>query len=275
MHRKLVAAISVVGAAMLGTAMIAGPANAIVGGQPATQRYPFMASLSIDVGGVDHFTCGGSLITPDVVETNAHCVALKEQPVTAAELRIRVGSDSDTAGGTVVGVDAIIVNPKWDEDTAGGDIALLKLTRSVPYRPIPIALRPPSPGDQVRSIGFGCTVEPDACTRNTLPATLQQLDSRVVASHLCTGGMIHASEFCNGPAQDGGQQCAGDSGSPVMVSFFGQWFLAGSVSRDGDASPTGPGSCHGQTGVDVSMTDYLMWIVAEVWQTERERVATS
>lgn len=274
MRKRLVAAASVIGAAMVGTAMIAAPASAIVGGQPATQQYPFMASLSIVVGGVDHFTCGGSLITHDLVETEAHCVALKEEPVTAPELRVRVGSNSDTAGGTVTGVSEIIVNPQWNEDTAAGDIALLRLTRSVPYQPIPIALRRPAPGDQVRSAGFGCTVEPNACTRNTLPTTLQQLDTHVVASGLCTGGMIHPSEFCNGPADNGGQQCAGDSGSPVLVRFAGRWFLAGSVSRDGDADPTGPGSCRGDTGVDVSVTHYLPWIVSEVWRVERANLVT-
>jgi secreted trypsin-like serine protease len=274
MRRKLVAAASVIGAAMVGTALIAGPANAIVGGQPATQQYPFMASLSIIVGGVDHFTCGASLITHDLVVTGADCVGLKEEPITAAQLHVRVGSNSDTAGGTVTGVSEIIVNPQWNEDTADGDIALLRLTRSVPYEPIPITLRKPAPGDQVRSIGFGCTVEPSACTRATLPTTLQQLDTRVVASNLCTGGMIHPSEFCNGPAENGGQQCAGDSGSPVLVRHFGRWFLAGSVSRDGDANPTGPSGCRGDTGVDVSVTDYLPWIVSEAWRVERANLVT-
>jgi secreted trypsin-like serine protease len=273
MRGSLLTSAIVAGTAVLGLMASTGTANAIIGGVSADQPYPFMASITVDMGNGAHFHCGGSLITHDVVETNAHCVALKEEPITAAELHVRVGSNSRTAGGTVVGVDQISVNPTWNEDTALGDIALLKLSQPVPYQPIPILPWKPRVGAGVRDLGFGCTVVPDACTLASLPTSVNQLDTHVTSPNQCTTSLIDRKELCSAAGKDGAQDCAGDSGSPQLVRFFGRWWLVGSVSRDGDALPADTGNCLNDTMVSVSTADYLPWIGQTVWQIAGERVA--
>jgi hypothetical protein len=274
MRRKLLLALVVVGAAVLGMIASTSTASAIIGGEPASQPYPFMASIDVHVSGGSFFQCGGSLITPDLVETNTHCVGLREQPITADQLQVRVGSNSRVSGGTVVGVSLVIMNPTWNEDTAVGDITLLKLARAVPYRPIPISPWKPRPGDRVRDIGFGCTVVPTQCTDANLPTTLNQLDTHVVSSNQCSIGLIGPKELCSGSTKTGAQGCAGDSGSGQLVEHFGRWWLAGSVSRDGDALPADTGNCLNDTEVTVSTTDYLPWIAGVVWRVDRERITT-
>jgi secreted trypsin-like serine protease len=270
MRQKLLLGIALVGA-MLCTVLSTGTANAIIGGQDATQPYPFMASITLD----GQPWCGGPLLTPDIVATASHCVGLKELPVTANELRVRVGSNSPLSGGTVVGVSQIIVNPAWNEDTAMGDISLLKLSHQVPYQPIPILPWKPRVGTLVRNLGFGCTVLPNACTLATLPTTLQQLDTTVVNAKRCTISLINTKELCSGPARDGANDCAGDSGSPQVIKRFGRWLLVGTISRDGDFLPADTGNCQGDTAVSVSAADYLPWIERVVWQTDHQQVITS
>lgn len=71
--------------------------------------------------------CGGTLTTPTLVITAAHCII----DVTARDIVVGTFPDGDLASseGRVVGVSAIKVNPKYDARTQAYDIAVLTLTK--------------------------------------------------------------------------------------------------------------------------------------------------
>src|SRR6266511_4237529 len=87
------------------------PSPRVVGGQPATEPYPFAVSLQTNRG--DHF-CGAALIRPNWVETAKHCV-VDETP---SSMQVRVGSTNRTSGGTVARVSRIVLHPSGSSDVA-------------------------------------------------------------------------------------------------------------------------------------------------------------
>jgi secreted trypsin-like serine protease len=193
----------------------------VVGGQPATEAYPFAASLQTTRG--DHF-CGAALIRPTWVETAKHCVA-DENP---ASMQVRVGSTNRTSGGTVVRVSRIVRHP-----AGASDVAVVQLSTPVPYQPIEIADTVPT-GSAIRLLGWGATCDP--CNVG-LPAILQQLDTTVLPDSRCGTG---APELCVSNVDGWRGACYGDSGGPAVLRVGGTWRLAGTTTA-GTTSICGQG----------------------------------
>ncbi len=187
------------------------PVVNVVGGQPATEAYPFAVSLQTTHG--DHF-CGAALIRPGWLETAKHCVADE----TPSSMQVRVGSTNRTSGGSVVHVSRIVTHPG-----AASDVALVQLTATVPYPPIQLADAVPV-GAPIRLLGWGATCDP--CNA-PLPTILQQLDTNVLPDSRCgTGG----PELCISNVDGWRGACYGDSGGPAVIKVNGAWRLAGTTT---------------------------------------------
>lgn len=208
--------------------VVAGPApsKAIVGGSTAG-AYPFMASVQ---SGGSHF-CGGSVIASTWILTAAHCVP----DGSAAGLTVRVGSNNNTSGGTVIPVSQVIVHPNY----ANGyhDAALLRLASAVPVNVTPITLATAA-NDNLEADGTTVTVagwgDINPVTMGLLaPATMQEAQLSVVGDASCGEGAEGSTEAITTVCAEAllKDSCQGDSGGPLFWKSGNQRIQIGIVSH--------------------------------------------
>ncbi|MBM2618530.1 trypsin-like serine protease [Actinoplanes sp. LDG1-06] len=186
------------------------PGPSVVGGQQATENYPFMVYTS---------GCTGSLIKSNWVVTAKHC------PTPSS---VRVGSINRSSGGTVVSVRRAVSHPRID-------VKLFELASSVTYAPAPIPTTSGAVGTATRIIGWGQTCAPRGC--GSAPTIAHQLDTSIVADSRCAG-IDSAYEICTNNTGGVAGACYGDSGGPQVRTVSGRWNLIGVTSRAGNSSST-------------------------------------
>lgn len=242
----------------------------VVGGAPATESYPWMASLQFKVHPVTGepggwHQCGASLIEPDKVVTAAHCVTAYAEDG-SVELRdpslfqVRVGSKDRHEGGQVRDVADIVVHPDWSF-APGGDMAVVHLATEVVDLPaIRISASPlHDHAEERRVIGWGRTEDGPPGDDSALPAELHELNVALIPDAHCATGpapIEPGAELCAAPPGQPGGVCYGDSGGPLLVRREGKWFLEGIVSRGATEQ-----QCAQDKGIFTDASDYLEWVL--------------
>ncbi|KAF2640584.1 trypsin-domain-containing protein [Massarina eburnea CBS 473.64] len=214
----------------------------IVGGTTAAAGdAPFIVTLLLN----GSLRCGGSLLNANTVITAAHCVGT----YSASQFSIRYGSLRYASGGTVVKVSKVTVNPSYDDGTTDYDVAIFKLSTTVPtsstvgYASLAASGSDPASGSTLTVAGWGAT-----SAGGSVSSTLLKVSVPVVARATCNtnyqslygeSGLITDRMFCAGVTAGGKDSCQGDSGGPI---FDSSKTLVGVVSWGYScAEPNAPG----------------------------------
>jgi secreted trypsin-like serine protease len=217
---------------LLALAVVAPPARAVVGGTDnvATAFAAPLVFLEIQEPRNSVATCTGTLISPTVVMTAAHCVYDTTKRgdflriAKPGEIAVRVGSTNVTnsALGVTAGVAAVLPQPyyRWDGSRHAHDVALLALDRALSQQPAKLAEQHPGAGKALLIAGYGSTSTRD----QTRPAALKVALIDATASrtcHLVSESFDPSWLFCGAAASNsavpGGTACYGDSGGPAFA----------------------------------------------------------
>ena len=254
----LIAALTVLGLTLFGTAATATASTKIVGGQPVDITRNSEVVYLIDSTGFQF--CGGTLVSATKVLTAAHCTV--GQP--AVGLSVVIGrQDKKSNAGMVDPVGSIWIHPNYQGDPSGGsDVSVLTLTKPVPAtvgKPLPLATSADTGLYQANMtaaiLGWGDTSEGGSASRYLLGATLP-LVSDAACTAAYSSGYDPSAMVCAGYVQGGVDTCQGDSGGPLIV---GGKLIGVTSFGDGCARP-------GKYGVYARVSTYSSVIAQQIAQ---------
>ncbi|NOX29844.1 MAG: trypsin-like serine protease [Actinobacteria bacterium] len=227
-------------AAMLGVGLLGGvivsaqPSGAIVKGNPTTnQSHPWQVAL---VDGNGQF-CGGTIISPTVVVTAAHCL----EETGPADFTVKAGVTNLSDAGQERAVASVTVNPSY-ASTEVGDVAVITLATPLNLGNGAASIALATDADVAQATtgivtGWGSTSESDEAGSNQLLEATVPLVSDAACAFL---GIDAATEACAGGT--GTDSCYGDSGGPLtIIGTDGTPKLAGVVSWGEECGGATPG----------------------------------
>jgi hypothetical protein len=219
--------------ALVVAAFVPAPAGAIVGGTDHVSDALAAPLAFIEIKephGVA--ACTGTLISPTVVMTAAHCVyeTTKRHNLVGiaapSAISVRVGSRdvSDAALGVSAAVTAVLPQPyyRWDGNRHFHDIALLALDHPLSQAPASLAEQRPGAGKALLIAGYGRDSTKDRAGPGELRvARIDAADPHTC--HLVSETFNPSWLFCGSaantdPSVPGGTACFGDSGGPAFAS---------------------------------------------------------
>jgi secreted trypsin-like serine protease len=228
--RRLVVVVS----ALLLSGLVPGSAGAITGGQKDTKNlYPFVGLLAFyDEDGEYMHRCSGTLISPTVVLTAAHCT---DGTATAyAYFQVDVPDDFRENPTGISGI--TYTHPDYNPNTLDNDVGVVVLDKAVRLREYPV-LAPEGflselkaegeiQDDTFVNVGYGLL-------EGSPPPNLQDNESRWYSTSPYRGltqNNLHLLQNTSATGQGG--TCFGDSGGP---HFWMDTLIIVSVTSWGDA----------------------------------------
>jgi hypothetical protein len=193
----------------------------------------------------DFVGCSGTLVSPWIVTTAAHCVGDAENPG-----QVLFG-DSAAAPERTAAVEYCRRSPDWDFDidsgVGGNDFSFCKLTEPIydyPVTPIVYGCEVEilSPGREVWIVGFGRDSDDgESGTKRMGLTEIVSVDENIYGDGIRIGSPEHDS-------------CPGDSGGPAYVQYpDGTWHVFGVVSG-------GPAGCGNWPTEYAAIHAWVPWV---------------
>ncbi|KAL2751199.1 phenoloxidase-activating factor 2-like [Vespula maculifrons] len=235
-------------------------------------EYPWQAAL---LTSSNSYIGSGALINANHVLTVAH----KVTPYLTGGLKVRLGewngqSSSETYPYKEYNAQKIFVHPSYNSLNLQNDVAVIRLSSSVPIASSPnintICLPTSVPAAQTRCwvSGWGKNAFGNS---GTYQSTLKEVDVPIVNQSNCETALrttkvgqsftLDKTSFICAGGESGKDACTGDGGAPLVCESGSQWQIIGMVTW-GIGCATG-----GIPGVYVNVINYNSWINEKLTQS--------
>ncbi|XP_013139065.1 PREDICTED: plasminogen-like [Papilio polytes] len=209
----------------------------IVGGEDIDIR---LAPYQVSLLRRGRHTCGGAIISNDLIVTAAHCVTGSN----ARDYSVRVGSSSSQSGGQVIPVSDLVWHRNFTYSKMDCDVALVRLAVPLvfsdsiaPIDMLQVNEEIPD-GDITMVTGWGNLRETGGYPRQLQMVLVPTVNTVICDVAYSPSYTVTATMICAGVPEGGKDACQGDSGGPLVHNGR----LAGIVSWGlGCARPNYPG----------------------------------
>ncbi|WP_409496756.1 S1 family peptidase [Amycolatopsis sp. cmx-11-12] len=252
---------------------ITGSAQAVVGGEDASDEYPWAAQVTSHLQDNYDADCTGALIADEWVVTAAHCIVqipeianigdhpdpsiVKNPVLSRDDVRVHIGSNN-RGQGEFHRAKRLVKAPNNE------DVALIELAEPSTKTPIPIAESSGSlTGRDARILGWGDTLPwKPGCKENCVKESekLKQLNVSFMSIDENIKGLDPAARLAWYQSSEN-QTGQGDSGGPVMVKTDNHWKLVGTHIGSG----TVDGGDKKIVGFSSNITNFLPWIKSAIF----------
>jgi hypothetical protein len=203
---------------------VAGPAQAITGGQPDGNGHPNVGLMVVDFGSGPQPWCTGTLTAPTYFLTAAHCIAPLQQ-FGGTVIGVTFDPKPDITGPAVIPAVATTMDPAFGQNQGDlHDLAVITLARPAPAQPavLPaaglldqLAAQGGLRDQQFTNVGYGAL---GIAFGGGRPMPILDFERRVSTSPFMALRNTVLLLLLNSNATGQGGTCAFDSGSPHFLN---------------------------------------------------------